>query len=701
MQIHLIEINNYRVFYGRHRIHLTAKGTKREGPSSLAVIMGKNGTGKSVMLDSVIFVLFGLDRRGGNAEPKYSSLMNRHAREKGEKVCYVYAEISVDQRRFGLKRELFPSGNTKITIYPKETGEEPDTLLSLLENHISPESAKYLFYSFRGDPGEKLRLSSREAINSFLGINILDNSKRNLAMYHTKIFKFVERNTRAKELGGIKARMKKLTLKRKELKNEVIKRNGEIRKLKRDYRKKLKEAYQIKGLGRVMDLHQRLQKKIYRLKKGLSDEMDDQEGMYDLAPYFLIKEHINEALAAMKEKVKKRERTRYRMGKLDAQLELVESLFEPGIKAGICGFCDSRISNSSLAVKEVYKLKDDLRSEIGVLEETLSRINIPSELDMDRLSKVVYVLEQYMGDLKKVMGDRSRRIAEINKLKTGMNNLLIRFPTLGNIDGMPDSKGQLQRFVDNVTAKRRELNDARLNAERVKQRYRDMGMLYEEEYSAFKNITMSIRASITRYLKKMDLSKKALNAVTSAIQEIQKENRGTIEAGLNRVLTGLFSKKGVIERVQLRKSDYSLAVKIASGGNGRREVIELEEFSDGEKVLIFISLVWSLNRMREDTTIIYDSPFSFLDSVNKGSIVKYLPRLPGSQVMLTTKDDLSGVKDEVLHQANRVYEIVYQEAMKSSRIVGKKIKVTKRIKQRVPQRTPRWVPISPGKEGAN
>ena len=507
MQIHLIEINNFRVFYGRHRIHLTAEGTKREGPSSLAVIIGKNGTGKSVMLDSVIFVLFGLDRRGGDVEPKYRSLMNRHAKEKGEKVCYVYTEISVDHRRFGLKRELFLSGNTKITVYPKETGEEPDMLLSLIRNNISPESAKYLFYSFRGDPGEKLRLSSREAINSFLGIDILDNSKRNLALYHTKIFKFVERNTRAKELGGIKARMKKMSMKRKELKNEVGKRSREIRKLKRDYRKLLKEAYQVKGLGRVMDLHQRLQKKIYRLKKELSDEMNDQEGMLDLAPYFLIKEHINEALAAMKEKLSKRDRTRYRMGKLDAQLELVESLFEPGIKAGKCGFCDSKITNSSLAVKEVFKLKDDLRSEIDALEETLSRINIPLELDMDRLSKVVYVLERYMGDLKKVMGERGRRIAEINKLKTAMNNLLIRFPTLANIDGISDSKGRLQEFVDSVTAKRRELNDTRLQVERVKQRYRDVGMQYEEEYSAFKNISMSIRASITRYLKKMDLSK--------------------------------------------------------------------------------------------------------------------------------------------------------------------------------------------------
>ena len=697
MQIHSIEMFNYRVFCGKHRLILASPHGDGKGNSSLAIVIGRNGSGKSVILDSVIFALFGLDRRGGNVAPSYIALMNRHAKSEGERQCHVNLDIVIEKMEFGLKREIFPSGNTRVTVTRNGIREAPAEFFSILHNHISPDSARYLFYSFRANPGENVRLSSRDAINSFLGINILDNSKKNLQLYHNKVFRFIEKNTRARELSDIRKRMKGLVLKKRKMKEEIKNGTLHIRALKKKYKVLLKQAYKVKGLGRVIDLHQRVQKKIYDLKMELAEERKKEISRFEMSPYILLTDDIFEAVGSMRAKISKRDRMRYRLGRLDSQLELVKTLFEPGIKSGRCGFCDNRIAKTSEALREVDNLRTELESEIRSLDESIEQIKVPAEIDMDKVSETVYLLEMYRKELKNVLSDRRNKVSEIKRLKRTMKNMLIRFPTLANVAGKDTSKTRFKDFVERISGKRRELNDARIDMERTKQQYRDIRAQYEEQYTEFRNLNLSMRASVSRYLRKTDIAKKSIQAIGAAILEIQKENRSSIEAGLNKILAGIFSKKGVIERVQLRKSDYSLAVKIIdedTGGSG--QLVELKEFSDGEIVLIFISLIWALNRIRGGSTIIYDFPFSFLDLTNKSAIIKFMPRLPGHQVILTTKDDLSGVYGDVLEHADRIYEIEYDEDTRSSSIVARKTRVPNRGRKDDSAGLPRLIPISHG-----
>jgi len=696
MRINTIELYNYRVFYGKHRLVIGSGEGSGKSPPSLAVIIGRNGSGKSVILDSVVFALFGTDRRRGNIEAEYDSVMNRHARKLGEKKCHVHIGLSIDNREFGLTREIRPSGNSKITVTVDGAVGDQDELSTVLRNHISPESAKYLFFSFRAGPGDKLHLSSRDAINSFLGIDMLENTKRNLTLYHKKVFRFVERNTRAKELSDIKRSMRAIKTKRKILRGEAEKRSKKIRILKREHRKLMKKAYKIRGLGRVIDLHQRIQKKMFSLKKELSDERKNQRSRYDLAPYFFMNERIVAGLGRMNNRIAKHDGLRYKTGRLDSQLELVETFFEPGISTGKCGFCDNRINSSSETSLEVKRLKSDLKAELDSMDREMEEIKIPPNIDLDKIQETIYMLDRYREDLKQVIAGRRDKIAKIGRLKKTARNLLVRFPTLAKVDASPGSDLRFRDFVNKISKKRVELNDARIDLARTKQQMKDIKDQYGEHYKKFRNITLSMRASINRYLKKADMSEKVVHAISSAIKEIQTESRGTIEAGLNKILSGIFSKKGVIERVVLKKSDYSLAVKIASAGESKgRSAVEVNEFSDGERVLIFISLVWALNRMRGGSTILYDSPFCYLDSKNKRSIVRPLSRLPGNQVILTTKDDLSGVYDDLLIHADRIYDISYNDEIKSSTVVARTIRTV------TPSDEWKWVPVSSDKkEGA-
>ncbi len=689
MRINTIELYNYRVFYGKHRLVIGPGESRGKNPPALAVIIGRNGSGKSVILDSVVFALFGTDRRNGNVEAEYASVMNRHARKLGEKKCYVHIGLSIDGREFGLTREIGPSGNSKITVKVDGAMGDQEELSAVLRNHISPESAKYLFFSFRAGPANKLHLSSRDAINSFLGIDILENTKRNLSLYHKKVFRFVERNTRAKELSDIKRSMKNIKQKRKILRNDAENRTERIRKLKREHRTFLKEAYKIRGLGRVIDLHQRIQKKMFSLKKELSDERKNQRARYDLAPYFLMNEQIETALDRLKKRITKQDGLRYKTGRLDSQLELVETFFEPGINSGKCGFCDSRIKKSSETSLEVNRLKSDLKAELDSMDREMEENKIPPNINLEKVQETVYVLDRYKEDLKRVINGRRDKIAKIGRLKKSARNLLVRFPTLAKVGTPPGSDKRFGDFVNKISRKRVELNDARIDLARTRQQLKDMKAQYEEYFAKFKNITLSMRASINRYLKRAEMSVKVVHAISSSIKEIQVESRGAIEAGLNKILSGIFSKKGLIERVVLKKSDYSLAVKISSEGENKgRSAVEVNEFSDGERVLIFISLVWALNRLRGGSTILYDSPFCYLDSKNKRSIVQPLSRLPGNQVILTTMDDLSGVYDDLLVHADRIYDIRYNDELKSSTVVERKIRTV------TPSEEWKWVPVT-------
>lgn len=693
MRIDSIELCNFRIYYGKHRLRLYSR-EDGSGKPALSVIIGRNGTGKSVILDSVIFALFGADRRTGWSEPEPDTIMNRHARELDEKECYVQLGIRMDEQSFFLKRSMYPSGNTRLSIKGKRSEGRVNEILASLRSRITPDSAKYLFFSFRSDPAEALRLTGNDAINSFLGLNVLSNASDNLDRYHEKLMEHVDRNTRARELSSLRAKLKRYSDRQELLKREMEKCGQRVRESRVELKKYTREACKIKGLGRVLNLHRRIQKKIFKLKEELA-ATEDRKGIYEMTPYFLIKNQIIDAMNSLKERVERRDGIRYKMGKIDAQMELVETLFEPGIRTGKCGLCENRVDNTAEALTEVFKLKDELRSEMEVLEKTFDLIEVPPDMDMERLAEAAMVLERYMGDLKRAVEERQKRLREIGKLRRATGNLLMRFPTLADIDHASVPRRNLQQYVNRIADKRREVHDEQLRMARLKQEYRGVREQYDQDHSAFGRITVSVKSSMKRYLSKMDLARRARLAISDTMKDIQKENRETIEAGLNRILAGLFSKKGLIERVVLRKNDYSLAVRLSGEGRGRGEIAELEEFSDGEKVLIFISLIWALNRMQGGTTIVYDSPFSFLDEENKRSIARNLARLPGHQVMLTTRDDLSGIRDAVLGRAQRIYEIVYCEESRSSKIIPMKARLTTRAKR---VKNPKRVPGSPGRE---
>ena len=91
MEIREIQLYNYRVYYGKHIIRIPARECENAGnkSSSLTVIIGRNGSGKSVIVDGIVFALFGVDRRRSLQEPDYKSLINRHAHETGKKKCFI------------------------------------------------------------------------------------------------------------------------------------------------------------------------------------------------------------------------------------------------------------------------------------------------------------------------------------------------------------------------------------------------------------------------------------------------------------------------------------------------------------------------------------------------------------------------------------------------------------------------------------
>ncbi len=680
MEIREIQLYNYRVYYGKHIIRIPARECENAGnkSSSLTVIIGRNGSGKSVIVDGIFFALFGVDRRRSLQEPDYKSLINRHAHETGKKKCFIGLKLKIGREVFTFKRSIYPSNNMKVTVTTQGKERPYSELLEALEKVINLETAKYLFPNFRTHMDDDNGVISKKAIDTFLGLDILHNAKMNISEYNKKNIEFLTKNSSSRDLSHLKKRIyllkvkkNKLKIRRRQLRDSLDHQKDCIRSLMRTTKK-------VKGLQKMLGIQERLQKRIYKLKKEISKSNFILTERYEMEPYFLIKSNIDAALTWAKKKEKECNELRRNTGKLEAQQELITSFFEPGISSGRCSVCNNRIKQTPDVMHGMEELKTELQTEIFENEREFKRMKLPPEINLQEISDLTLILNRYIADIEKAMDNRQIKIAKLNKLQTSLEELVIRYPTLLKFAEDDETKNRYQSLLNDISIERRRMHKVKMELHGMEEVISSIGEEIEETYAEFEKLSRSTRASTDRHLRKIKMARKIKKAISESILDVRNENRENIESGLNRILSGIFSKKGIIEKVIMRKGDQSLAIKVESPDN---LLVYPSEFSDGEKVLVFMALIWSLNRLRGNTTIIYDSPFIHLDRLNKKSMINTLAKLPGQQVILTTEDDIENIRTTILKNSHGLYEIDFQESIKSSRLIPKTKRIRKKVKK--------------------
>ncbi len=190
-----LEIENFTVYKGKHFIDFT--------PLNFFVIKGKNGSGKSSLIEAICYALYGKVPRYGNSKAHKDLL------SKGEDWIFVSLDFSVKGKCYRIEREYnkkndqsdfrFYEFNEK-GIVPKNFRE--DELETFLLNLIKLDYRIFTrvvfltqnqFEKFLKANEKEDRSKKREILNSLLGLSdILSSMKNIIKEKHKEIKKRLE-----------------------------------------------------------------------------------------------------------------------------------------------------------------------------------------------------------------------------------------------------------------------------------------------------------------------------------------------------------------------------------------------------------------------------------------------------------------------------------------------------------------------------
>lgn len=200
MIITSLKVKDFGIFYGSQQLSL--------GPG-LYVIHGRNGRGKTTLLNAIRWSLYGhyIDRQRRPVAPVV--MLNRQARREGTNGFSVELRLQEGSDQFLIRRSQVLSGAgvppSQLYIehngYPLTAGERERVVTQLLSERVSR------FFLFDGEQLQnyELLLSQEETtsqmikqgIEEILGLPVLDNALFDLAAVRTELNRRLARQARA------------------------------------------------------------------------------------------------------------------------------------------------------------------------------------------------------------------------------------------------------------------------------------------------------------------------------------------------------------------------------------------------------------------------------------------------------------------------------------------------------------------------
>lgn len=263
---------------------------------------------------------------------------------------------------------------------------------------------------------------------------------------------------------------------------------------------------------------------------------------------------------------------------------------------------------------------DDLRLELKHIAER-EDVNIANLLDRrDQLSDDVNEISQAIDQLKAEIGDVSRERSR-------------------------DIAGKLQEATEEM-GKKRDLVSSRTEAVRQLKNEEDKLRRDVEQYAGSRKETASLG-------RQVELARKLKIAAQELIDWRITERKATIEQQTTQIHQQVTNKPNEYLSVEV-KDDYTLGIRSVTG-----DLISPDTLSAGEKEALAFSFITGLNLASETAApLVMDTPFGHLDTTHQGNLVRSLPSLPSQVVVLATDRDFpSNLLKEIRGNVAELMEI--------------------------------------------
>lgn len=651
MLIKEIELNNFRIYKGNHKIRLLPDNDR-----NISIISGKNGFGKTTFLMSLVWCLYGKQMekvdelyqkeivdKGGYGKYIGNSL-NRLAKVEGETKFSVsltftdvkIPEITCNEIKITRSYDIITSSSDKIEVLVdgfqneliqdlttdgKQDGEE-----IFIRDFILPiEIAKFFFFDAEKivslaeiNSPEQRRLLSK-AYTEVLGIKKYEDLKEQLETiqddYRKKSAKPQERTEFNQILTNIENRqidIDSLENQIKDLTQEKIDKSS----ASNDIQRKLIQEGNLMTLEQLNELRE--EESLLNIKiTNLQNELKD---LFDLIPFGLAGETLMEVSTQLENEKNyrqnkfKQEDVSNKTQKILNDLENEKLKFQSVIPIEIRNFYELQIANL---------IKKYFFSDVPELPNNFNSLHDFSDAETNELNSLVNNLKHTFKDIFTKLNDdylRSKNILDSIRRK-------IR----------DAEKGTEDEYIANLRYDKEKLDKRIFTIEKDNDDLREKIGTYKNEIKALKQRQEELRKKIDlarNYSEKDSKTQELITQLKEFIKDYKATTKKKLEEKILWELNLLMHKKGFIKSVivDINQAGDDVDINLY---NGRGEKIDKGSLSMGERQMYASALLKALvDESDIEFPVFIDSPMQKFDKDHAENVINDFYPNVSKQVVL-------------------------------------------------------------------
>jgi len=682
MKLLNIEINNFRQYYDKISIDLATKSDK-----NIILIGGKNGYGKTNLLLSIVWCLYGekisqVDdnfKKEIQKEKNYSSFMQESLNWEAKKeykdtfsVSIVVSEIDLPEVKdlntifesVVISRTFDVSSMTEnLSILNPITMQEVFVhdvdKINFINDYIIPiDAAKFVFFDAE-KISEIANLSIKEegsfindALGKILGLDSYDTLIEDLDFYI---------NTLKKE-GATKNLQEQIVNKEKAIELSNI----EIEKLEEENAEKLKEIDDLKKTIRqynnLISQHSKQGNSTFDRKSILSEieklktkEFELSESFNELSEIIPLA-ILTGKLEEVNEHLEIQEKNELSQNSLKENSEKIENFIELLFNK------PPEPDNSTMTFKDknfyyekAKKLGSELFSNHGDYQELEFEHDF-NNAEKNLISDAINLVNSQSKDLFE------KTIEEFNETRIKLSELNI---TLNKVDAdledelILDYSSKKETADYNITENNRKIGE---NNQQINKLKSDIVRLNQQLSVLVKKVDVNAQNKL-----KIKESQKYIDVLNSFLEEQKSKHKDSLEKTILDELKKLMHKLG--SEKNSSKFIEDVKVTILASGQGMKitlldqddNEIRKESLSSGEKQIYISCLIKAiLNESIRSLPIFIDTPLGRLDEEHRDSITKkYYPALSEQVVLFSTNSEITPKRyKDILDNISKSYLLV-------------------------------------------
>ncbi len=629
--------------------------TKLEFENGVTVFVGENGAGKSSIIDAITFALFGEHTRKSN-----KGLIKRGSNQGFSKVNF-----SVNGKKFEAARKVDSKGTLSAKFSELVDGETVE--IAAGERKQFGESMTHEVEKTIGLDFEKLKIASivqqgelnaiinakpkefKELLNAIIGIDKLDVASESMKIVNKEFRENIREKigyddthieilardleTNKKEVEESKPQKDQLERKQETLQNEV----ENLRKKVETDTPKIDKINQLEL--RKKELLAYAKEAIHEIQREISENERKIHECQDCFEHASLKGDLETKIQkidqAIEDSLKKIQEMTSQTASLREKQILASKL---QLKDGKCPVCDSNVEKLNPLFQEEHLKQElvSLKEQIGLKEKERDMYNQKKKEFSNKLQNArdaEATLRAHSVNNKEELTQIQKEI-ETKKQKIPLNvngNLLeisqidshakMIFENISKLEN--DTKGfdeqEFNQLKNQVVQKQSELSHIDQQIGAILQKI-SKG---EEQIKTLQNAILELNV-VKDYVVSLDkIQTNVFSRDGPVATSLRSWALNTISAKASEYLTLLNTK---IQRILLSEKTRDISITCYS----KKEVLELESLSGGEKVSVALALrlgMASLLGASNLNLMILDEPTTHLDAERKKSLVGVLSQL--------------------------------------------------------------------------